>query len=513
MTEQQNHSHQTHLITWLTGARIGEVSRAIYAFMALFLLLTSYYLVKPLRSSYYLKEFDPTWLPYYFLVIPIISLIATRIFNYFYLRMPKLRLIFFTYGIVIGCKLLFLVLLPSGGKAIVLFFYFWASVYFLLSISILWGCISTVFNSEAGERTFAFIAFGGMIGALVGSQLSDWLANSAFKDYTLLAAALTMAAVLLFLVLAIRQSESFQNQSDSSRPQNRSNVLKDLLAIWDYRYIRAIAIMVYALAFMNTAVEFKSQKIIDMRLARQQYSQHFEGFNTSQCLAHSVNPCTIDPAAFEMVYTLKQAPAAEREARLTNWLTQQKLATEPAALYQNYLHYHEALETETRSFFSKINFWINLIGMFLLLAVARPLFRLAGVHRVILLLPMAFMAVGLALFLPLEISAMAGVLIGTGTLNYSLNKTAKELLYTQSDDEARFRFKPLIEGPILRLGDVSAALFKIFCLNVLLLSESRAEWALLGLGLLITIWWLYSNFFVGSEYQIRKTRGLTERVT
>ena len=83
-------------IELVTGARRGEAVRTIACFLALFLLLTSYYLIKPLRNSYFNREFAPESLPFYFLFIPACSLLVTRIFNFFYTRIPKFRLIFLT---------------------------------------------------------------------------------------------------------------------------------------------------------------------------------------------------------------------------------------------------------------------------------------------------------------------------------------------------------------------------------------------------------------------------------
>lgn len=493
-------------LLWASGAQPKEQPRVFYSFLALLLLLTSYYLVKPLRASYFLKEFDPTLLPYFFLALPVLSLLVTRLFNFFYGRVGRFQLIWWTYAVVIACKLTFLVLLPHGGRWLTLIFYYWSAVYFLLSISILWACISTIFNSEAGERTFAFIAFGGMAGALVGSRLSEWLARSAYKNWTLLAAALAMGLVLLFLSLAVRETPDFHDRSESIRHnQTRRRFWQDFVAIWNHRYVRAIAVMVFALAFMNTVVEFKTQKVIDRQLARRQYQTDFAALNQQLCAGTEAQRChPVHPEAFETIYELKQKPDSERQASLTQWLQAQHLKLDPAEQFQHYQHYHEFLENRTRALFSRINFWINLIGILLLLLAARPLFHSVGVNRVILLLPLFFLLVGALLLFPLELGLTSGILIGTGTLNYSLNKTSKELLYTQSDDEARFKFKPLIEGPIMRLGDVSAAAFKIFCLQLLHFSETQAEWLLLALGMLVTLYWLWSMFFAGSEYHRRK---------
>ncbi|HEY9843120.1 MAG TPA: hypothetical protein V6D23_21810, partial [Candidatus Obscuribacterales bacterium] len=166
-----------------------------------------------------------------------------------------------------------------------------------------------------------------------------------------------------------------------------------------------------------------------------------------------------------------------------------------------YERYQETLDGLTHGYLASINFWTNLFGVTILLLVARPLFRYLGLKQVLIQLPLVFMVVGALLFFPIDLGIMGIILIVTGTLNYSLNKTGKELLYTQADDEARFRFKPLIDGPGMRLGDVSVAILSILCLDLFRLGDGLATPILLVAGLLVTLWWFWSSWQVGNEYK------------
>lgn len=497
-----------------------ERRRALWCFLALFLLLTSYYLVKPLRSSFFLKEFDPAMLPYFFLCFPFLSLAVTRVFNFFYERLPRARLLLFTYGVVVLCKLFFWWFLPDAGKWLILAFYLWASVYFLLCISVLWACISSVFNADAGERWFAFIAFGGMAGAYVGSVFSSGLSHSTWAHHAMGISAVTMLGGLGFLFLAFYErdktsadpepalSEQTPDEKASEPLQDaqrkRSSLIRDLGAIWQRPFVRGLAVIVMAVAFMNTVVEFKTQKLIDEQLAETQYLERFSDLNQTLC---ATSGCTVHPEAFTRIYTLKQETAEQRETLLLSWLAQYPDVSETlkANAYTQYQGYQKALEKDTRGFFSDMNKWINLIGVFLLLVVARPLFRWFGLRWAVLILPLFFTLAVCALLFPLELSMVSALLVGTGTLNYSLNKTSKELLYTVANEETRFRFKPLIDGPLVRLGDISAALLTLLLTQVLKLSPTWQDRCMLGAGLMICLFWAFAAFRSGRIYdEVRK---------
>lgn len=492
------------LTEWITGARRGEIVRTLSCFLAMFLLLTSYYTIKPLRNSMLNREFSPDSLKDLFLAIPFISLVVTRIFNWFYDRLPKFRLIFGTYGLFIACKVAFMLLLPAGGKLVTLTFYFWLTVYFLLAISILWGTFSTIFDSEAGERVFPFINFGAMTGALAGSWLCGWLATSPFKSQTLLVSALTMGAVLLFLALALKHTPDYVDRPPVKRQgKQRHNVLADLGAMWQNRYVRSIAVMIFAMGFMNLVIEFRAQKEIDLRLSEQAYQQNFKPLNDWLC-QHQPCEAGLHIGGFETIARLRLSDKAARPRQLQTWLTAQRAPFQAQALMPAYTAYRDALDGKTQGYLAGINFWINVIGMFLLLVVARPMFHLLGVRNVLIQLPLVYLAVAAVLFYPVGLGMLGLVMIVTGTLNYSLNKTAKELLYTQADDEARFRFKPLIDGPVVRMGDVSAAVMSKVCMDVLMLSAAIGNMVLLIGGIGMSSWWLLESFSAGKEYQRRK---------
>lgn len=493
-------------IELVTGAKQGEVARTLSIFLALILLFTSYYLVKPLRSSVLYREFDPTILRFLFLAIPFISLFVTRVFNWFYNFVPKFRLVLLTYVAMMVSKVLFMLLLPQGGKVLTLVFYFWTTVYFLLVSSILWGVASTIFNSEAGERVFPFFSLGAMLGSLVGSVASQQLAASPFKAQTLLVSALTMGAVVACIAFALRHTPNYVDLPPEHKPGTRGSghsLWKDLGAIWKQRYVRSIAIMVFALAFVNTIVEFRSQKDIDSHLAKEAYLNHYGPLNTWLCKSQSCKN-GVHGQGFATIRDLRKTDDKQREQALAQWLKAQGAPFDASEQFKAYDKYRDDLDGRTQGYLASINSWINLFGMFLLLFVARPMFHRLGMRQVLVQLPLCLLGVGLLLFFPIGLWALGAVVVVVGTLNYSLNKTAKELLYTQADDEARFRFKPLIDGPVMRMGDVWVAALSIVFMDLLRLPGNLTDAGLLIVGLGVTSWWFVSSWEVGGQYQTLK---------
>jgi len=176
--------------------------------------------------------------------------------------------------------------------------------------------------------------------------------------------------------------------------------------------------------------------------------------------------------------------------------------------------YTDQKETDMRDFFSRTYTYQGILGAFLLLVISRLLFRHVGLRFSTLILPVFSLLVGLALFFPLEIMVLQVLMVVGGSLNYSLNNATKELLYTVTSEDARFKLKPLIEGPVMRFGDVSASLIKLvlgFVLVNLLKSPTHyADWLSLVLALGVVAFWMVTISYTGGHYDQLKRKKSSE---
>lgn len=489
----------------LTGARSDETRQTVLSFLALLFLLLSYYLVKPLRDSRFLMHFDTSWLPYFFLVTPVLAFVVTKFFNHFVGRVPRRKLLLCTFGIMMACKLAFLMVLPITGRWVTALFYLWASVYFTLAISILWGVINSIFASEQAERCFGFVALGATIGNILGGQLSAWLSQTVLKDYALLFSIGGMG-VALSLILAANPAETVtpvtsDSEIDPASPGSDVTVpeipspakrgLEDVAAVFQNRYVRGIAMMVFTLALIGTVFNLRIYEQLDHTLSQRVYSQVF---------------ADLDPSSshYEQVFGLKKLSlAGQKESQQQLFASLQWREPQITAFNQAYLSYQKKLEADTRKVFSDVSTAQGLLGVFLLVVVSRYLFKFVGLALTVMLLPVFYFVAGGALFFPLELLGLQVIMIVGNAFNYSLNNATKELLYTPTSESVRFQLKPLIEGPLMRLGDVSASLLKIgmaALASLVMISEAQQQNLMLGFGLLMVVLWMILIWKTGKQY-------------
>jgi AAA family ATP:ADP antiporter len=136
-----------------------------------FLILTGYYILRPIRDSIAAGNRLET-LPWMFGATLIAMLIANVLFAAIVARMSRRKFIPLAYAFFIFNLALFFVLMRTGspeqqvwiGRAL----YVWVSVFNLFNTAIFWAFMTDLFTVEQGKRLYGFIAVAGSLGGILG---------------------------------------------------------------------------------------------------------------------------------------------------------------------------------------------------------------------------------------------------------------------------------------------------------------------------------------------------------
>jgi ATP:ADP antiporter, AAA family len=190
------------LFTKAVDVKPNEVRALWLGFTFHFIILTAYYIVKPIRDSIAASNRLET-LPWMFTATLVVMLIANAIFAAIVARMERRKFIPFAYGFFILILVLFFVLMRTGSPAQQVWtgraFYVWVSVFNLFNTAIFWAFMTDLFTVEQGKRLYAFIAVGGTLGAIVGAYITKHLVRD-IGPANLVVISATMFAIVCFLV-------------------------------------------------------------------------------------------------------------------------------------------------------------------------------------------------------------------------------------------------------------------------------------------------------------------------
>ena len=210
-----------NLLQKIVDVRAAEARALWLGFAFHFLILTAYYIVKPIRDSIAASNRLET-LPWMFTATLIVMLIANTIFAAIVARMERRKFIPFAYAFFILVLALFFVLMRTGspgqqvwtGRA----FYVWVSVFNLFNTAIFWAFMTDLFTVEQGKRLYAFIAVGGTVGAIAGAYITKNLIRG-MGPANLVAISATLFAIVCFLVRFFPNNFTEGNRAVPAREQ------------------------------------------------------------------------------------------------------------------------------------------------------------------------------------------------------------------------------------------------------------------------------------------------------
>jgi AAA family ATP:ADP antiporter len=387
------------LLSIFTDVRGGEGATALLLMLNVFLLLTSYYILKTLREPLILAGGGAEVKSYAAAGQAILLLLLVPAYSAFASRVNRIQLLtwvtlFFALNLV-AFWALGVAKTPYIGVA----FFIWVGIFSLMIIAQFWSFANDLYTPEQGRRLFAIVAFGSSLGAIVGAWISKPLI-AAMGVYTpmLVAAAVLTLSIVLFRIVTAREKAASAGRPPAARegaPLAGKGAFK---LIFSDRYLLLVALLVLVYNFVNTNGEYILGKTLT-GIAQQAVAAGQTG--------------GLDPKAYE--------------------------------------------EKFIGLFYSGYFTWVNFISAALQLFLVGRIMQWFGVRVALFVLPLvALGGYGLLALTPI-LSVIRTIKIAENSVDYSLQNTARQALFLPTSREAKYKAKAAIDGFFVRFGDVLSA--------------------------------------------------------
>lgn len=156
-------------------ARPDEIRAMWFGFLFNFVVLASYYVIRPIRDDIGAAGGVEN-LPWMYTGTLVAMLIANAFFSATVARMSRRKFIPIAYRFFIVNLILFYLLMRTSNAAQNIWvgraFFVWVSVFNLFVVTLFWAFMTDVFNSDQGKRLFGFISVGGTLGGIVGALVT-----------------------------------------------------------------------------------------------------------------------------------------------------------------------------------------------------------------------------------------------------------------------------------------------------------------------------------------------------
>jgi AAA family ATP:ADP antiporter len=246
--------------------RPGEAPGLAAAFAYHFLLFTAYYILRPIRDSMGVaggvENIDDLFgwtLLGMLAAVPLFGWISGRFRRAVFLPWTYL----FFVAQLVAFWALFTVLEDKAAVARV--FFVWVSVFNLFVIAVFWSFMADLFDKEQGKRLFAFITAGASVGAMTGSAITAFLAESVGEVNLLLVSATLLGSTLFLMryLLGWSARQGSQGERVAERPFG-GNPFAGLGLVLSSPYLGGIAVFIFLMAGVNTVLYIQQAGLLEI---------------------------------------------------------------------------------------------------------------------------------------------------------------------------------------------------------------------------------------------------------
>ncbi len=392
------------LLRPLSRVRPGEGLQAVLLLACVFLILTSYYMMKTAREGLILAGgtfgLDGAEAKSYSAAGMALLLVGVvRAYSALASRVGRIRLINISYAVVVACLLGFFAL-ARAGLEIGLPFFVWIGIVNVLLIAQFWSYANDLYNEDQGTRLFPIIAIGGSIGAVLGPELAQRAPTNALL---LLAVVPLLGGLALFNLIERVRDRAAPDDAAARQPIDGGGGAFALVR--RDRYLLLIAALVLVAELVKTNGEFVLSSV-----------------------------ATEHAAALVPETAHAELSGAARLAAITG-------------------DRREIIKQFYGSFF----LWVNLASLAIqAFAVSRVINRL-GVRRALFVMPVIALGAYAAIA---TIGGLTLVRIAKGTENsteYSLENTVRQTLFLPTARAKKYKAKAAIDTFVVRAADVLSA--------------------------------------------------------
>jgi ATP:ADP antiporter, AAA family len=269
--------------------RAEDRTRVFLSFAYFFAVIMAYYLLKPARSSLFLKHWSANDMPLAYLTTAVVIFGVVWAYGRLTQRLNRYQLLLSTYGGTLGFLALFWYLfqLPSHSKAVSLAFYVWVSIFNVMLVTVFWSYTNDIFRPAEGKRYYGFIGTGGILGSIAGAFGTRFLVKWTGTENLLWVTAGVIALVFVGHVLVHQETPEKEILDEHVVAETEESGFS---IVRKSKYLMLISALVMTATFFSSLMDFQFNKVVESRISDKDAMTAFFGtiFGTINALSFTI---------------------------------------------------------------------------------------------------------------------------------------------------------------------------------------------------------------------------------
>ena len=452
----------------VTDVKPGEGLTAILLTLNVFLLLTAYYVIKPVREGLILAmEHGAEKKSYVSAAIAITLLFAVPAYGKVKDRVAKNKLVvgvtlFFASHLV----LFWLLSHTPLRKELGLVFFTWVGVFNMMVVAQFWGFANDLYTQDQGKRLFAILGIGASLGSAVGAYITKFLKSTiglGVFELLLVASGLLVASAFITQTVHVREkrihdenehvaAEKRKDKEEKEKEEEKLGGKKEggFTLVFKHRYLLLLAMFSLFFTIVDTNGEYILSTLAE-----------------------------------------ESASAAAKAQGVVDKDAVDKFA-----------------EGYIASFYGGFYLWVNIAGLLIQTFLVSRVVKYGGLKVAFFIYPMIALGSSINNVVTphvLNVSrldAYRPTKTAENATDYSLNNTLRNMLWLPTTTEMKYKAKQAVDTFFVRMGDVSSALMVFVFGNRL--GWPAVRFSMINIGIIV-IWLIVA---IGI---IRENMKLTEK--
>jgi len=240
-------------------------------FLYFYFVISSYYVVKPVRDSLFLEWMGADNLPYVYLadalVVGVVVFVYTRLTAY----IEAYKLASWSIVFLISNLFIFRWIYAQHWPATSFIFYLWVDMFSIMLVTQFWTCANDIFKKDEAKRLFGFIGTGGLLGGLTGGLVTSKTAVLFGTENLLYVSVFFLVICLVVMNISWRLhtdhyslKAEIQNELAIARDPSRAFSKRTLMLIKSSKYIFCIVLLVAMTRCVATLIDYQFKDMIEL---------------------------------------------------------------------------------------------------------------------------------------------------------------------------------------------------------------------------------------------------------